>query len=197
MTLVAYTVPLWALAAWRALQGGPLQVRERRYVYPFIAYVIFTIAFAAVAKPSMREALGFAFLFVSAWSDVVARKVYYPVALAALLGSFVTAGLVGSLYDAAIGAAILGGASALLNVLTRGKGWGFGDVLLAAIVGAAFGLHAGLLIFAFGFIVGAVVATMLLATKLIGRRDPLPMVTFVAAGSVVLTMLHVGGLDVA
>jgi len=133
-----------------------------------------------------RVALGFAFLFVGAWTDLTARKVYLPVTIAAVLAAIVQAALVGEIRDALVSGAVLAAIAFVPYVLTRGRGFGLGDVLLAAVIGSTFGLRDGALVFAFGFIVGAIVASILLVSKIIRREDPLPLVTFVALGSLVL-----------
>lgn len=196
MMLVLYAIPLAALAVWRARQHGPL-VTDRRYCLGLIAYGAAVLAFAHFETFSMREALGFAFLFVCAWSDLVARKVYLPVSIAALFGAGATAFMGGEVADALVGAGLLGGASLAVFLLARGKAWGFGDVFVAAVVGAAFGPVSGILTFALGFIVGALIATPLVLSGRVSRADPLPMGTFVAAGSVTLAIARGIGWNLA
>jgi prepilin signal peptidase PulO-like enzyme (type II secretory pathway) len=192
VTLVAYAVPFSLLATMRALQGGPLP-RDLRYVIGGALYALCVLGFAATVTETPRVALGAAFLFVCAWTDVVARKVYFPVSVAAIVAAVVQAAWLGQLPDALAGGLALTAVAAIPYGLTRGRGFGLGDVLLAAIIGATFGLHDGGLVFAFGFIVGAIVSSILLAAHVIGRRDPLPLVTFVAAGSLVLVGTRAAG----
>jgi prepilin signal peptidase PulO-like enzyme (type II secretory pathway) len=192
MTLVAYVVPFSVLAAFRALQGGPLP-RDLRHVAGVTIYALGVLGFALTFTTSPRTALGFAFLFVCAWTDVTARKVYLPVTIAAFFAALVQATVVGELAGALIASAVMAAVAFVPYIATRGRGFGLGDVLLAAVVGGAFGLQDGGLIFAFGFIVGAIIASILLASKVIARQDPLPMVTFVAAGSLVLVGVRAAG----
>ena len=147
--LVLYAIPLAALAAWRAAQCGPLAL-ERRYSLGLLAYGAGVLVFAHFEPLTMREALGFAFLFVCAWSDLVARKVYLPVSIAAFVGAGIIAFGTSCLTDALAGSVLLGGASLALFLVGGGKVWGFGDVLLAAVVGACFGPVSGALTFAMG-----------------------------------------------
>jgi prepilin signal peptidase PulO-like enzyme (type II secretory pathway) len=192
LTIVAYAVSLSVLATIRALQGGPLP-RATRYVVGAGLYALCVLGFALTVSEAPRAALGFAFLFVGAWTDMVARKVYLPVTIAAVAAAMVQAAMVGQARDALLGAAVMAAVAFIPYAVTRGRGFGFGDVLLAAVIGAAFGLHDGPLVFAFGFIVGAVVSSILLACNVIGRRDSLPLVAFVAAGSLVLVGMRTVG----
>lgn len=185
MTIVAYAVPFSILATIRAMQGGPLP-RDVRYIVGGALYALCVLGFALTVSEAPRAALGFAFLFVCAWTDLAARKVYLPVTIAALLAAFIQAAIAGQIVDALVGGAALAAVAFVPYVVTRGRGFGLGDVLLAAVIGATFGIHDGPLVFALGFIVGAVISSILLACKVIGRRDPLPLVTFVALGSLVL-----------
>jgi prepilin signal peptidase PulO-like enzyme (type II secretory pathway) len=185
VTLVAYAVPFALLATLRARQGGPLP-RDLRCVIGGAFYAMCVLGFAATATETPRVALGFAFLFVCAWSDLTARKVYLPVTVAAIVAAAFQAAWAGQLADAVAGGLALSAAAAIPYGLTRGRGFGLGDVLLAAVIGAAFGLDDGALVFAYGFIVGAIISSVLLAARVIGHRDPLPLVTFVTVGSLVL-----------
>lgn len=196
MTLLACSVPLWAVAGWRARQGGIVLFSDRRRLVAFLVYMFCTAAFAIAVAPSPRESLGFAFLLVSAWSDLVARKVYLPVVGGALAGIASAAVVNAQSEDALLGALVMGALGLALNRLTRGKGWGFGDVFMCLVIGGAFGLHVALVTLAFGFIIGAVVASALLIAKRLDRRDPLPMVTFVAAGAVVTAFFRLAGVTV-
>ena len=195
MTLVAYAVPFTLLAAFRALQGGPLP-RDLRHVAGVCLYALAVLGFAFAYTTAPRTALGFAFLFVCAWTDATARKVYLPVTIAAFVAALVQAAVGNELAGALVASAVMAAIAFVPYIVTRGRGFGLGDVLLAAVVGAAFGLDDGGLIFAFGFIIGAIVASGLLASKMIARRDPLPMVTFVAAGSLALVGFRAAGWNV-
>lgn len=68
------------------------------------------------------------------------------------------------------------------------RGMGFGDVRLSFVLGLALGWlswgHVFLGLF-LGFLLGAVVGTLLIATKLRGRKDPVPFGPFMAAGALV------------
>ena len=66
------------------------------------------------------------------------------------------------------------------------RGMGFGDVRLSFVLGLALGWlswgHVFLGLF-LGFLLGAVVGTFLIATKLRSRKDPVPFGPFMAAGA--------------
>jgi leader peptidase (prepilin peptidase)/N-methyltransferase len=117
------------------------------------------------------------------------NKIVYPltVALVALLG------LAAILDDhgADFVRALLGGLAAfgffLVVHLIAPRGMGFGDVKLSFSLGVALGwiswgsVFVGLFL---GFLLGAVVGVLLIATKLRSRRDHVPFGPFLAAGTV-------------
>ncbi len=88
--------------------------------------------------------------------------------------------------------AIEGGAAAFgvffaIHIVSP-RGMGFGDVRLSFVLGLALGWlswgHVFLGLF-LGFLLGAVVGTFLIATKLRSRKDPVPFGPFMAAGALV------------
>jgi leader peptidase (prepilin peptidase)/N-methyltransferase len=91
--------------------------------------------------------------------------------------------------------ALAGGAVAFLALLTMAlvspKGMGMGDVKLSFLLGLYLGflgwgeVFVGLFL---GFLFGAVVGLVLIATGLRGRKDYLPFGPFLAAGTVVAVM---------
>jgi leader peptidase (prepilin peptidase)/N-methyltransferase len=68
------------------------------------------------------------------------------------------------------------------------RGMGFGDVRLSFVLGMALGWlswgHVALGLF-IGFLLGAVVGSLLLVLKIKSRKDPVPFGPFLAAGALV------------
>lgn len=125
-------------------------------------------------------------LFLSSLTDLYDRSVHDVVPLASgaaalllrLLGG--TGALVDGLLGVALGFAVI----ALLIALSRG-GMGWGDGTLMAGTGAALGWKLTILALYLGFMIGGVVALLLIALGKVRRKDALPLVPFLALGSVV------------
>ena len=71
-------------------------------------------------------------------------------------------------------------------------GFGFGDVKLGLLIGLVVGFPNILISVYFAFISGGIVAMLLLALKLRGRKDAIPYGPFLAAGAM-LTLLAARG----
>jgi leader peptidase (prepilin peptidase)/N-methyltransferase len=119
---------------------------------------------------------------------LIPNRIVYPSLLAALvlLGGAALIGHHGqSLEHAAIGG--LGAWIALLVMhLINPKGMAFGDVRLAAVIGAYEGWlgynHVVLALF-LGFVAAAVVGVVLIVTKVRSAKDPVPFGPFLAIGA--------------
>jgi prepilin signal peptidase PulO-like enzyme (type II secretory pathway) len=127
--------------------------------------------------------IGVGFALCCGITDAVERRVYLPVAGVGLAVVLTDAYVSSSLKQSVVGMLVLGAASLALLVATRGRAWGFGDVLLAAVIGASFGVADGAWVFGYGFIIGFALAVVALLAKRIERKTPLPMASFVAVGS--------------
>jgi leader peptidase (prepilin peptidase)/N-methyltransferase len=85
-------------------------------------------------------------------------------------------------WSALAGLAVGGGALLLVALASRG-GMGGGDVKLAAVTGLFLGWPLGPLGLFFGVCLGGVVAAVLLALGIRGRKDPVPFGPFIAVGA--------------
>lgn len=182
MITLAVVLVLAVLAFWRASQLGDGLASGRVSFIPLA--VVALLALFRQATPSAAAVLAFA--GVCAWTDLRARRVYLPVAAA---GAFVVLGFrvaEGAFFEALVGSAVLGGLALALYAVTRGRGFGFGDVLSWTVVGLAFAPMRGLEAICVGSCVGAVVSIALLATKRISRRTPMPMAAFTFVGVVLV-----------
>ncbi len=98
--------------------------------------------------------------------------------------------LVGSLLGAALGAGFLLGVRAVYGLLRKQEGMGLGDVKLAGMLGAWFGVAGVALTLLLAVLGGAVVGITLLATRKNDGPLPIPFGIFLCAGG--LATLFVG-----
>ena len=164
----------------------------------------FGVAFALIAFTSAANLAGVAadagvaLLFVTAWTDLRLRRVYLPVTIAAALELAVLGALHRLPADALIGAGGLGSFSLVLWVLAAHRGgWAGGDVLLFALLGAAFGFRVGAILIAIAFVGGAITYGMLIVTGLVVREAKIPMIALLyGAVPVYVLLVHFlpGGL---
>ena len=130
--------------------------------------------------------VGGLFLAAAAWSDWRTRKIPLALTAGGLLAALLARGAGGGESAVAAnglaGAAFLGGLGLVPALVTRGRGWGGGDVLAFVVIGAAFGAGPGLRIVGTGLVLGAVLSVGALGLRLTSRRSPLPLVTFLFLG---------------
>jgi prepilin signal peptidase PulO-like enzyme (type II secretory pathway) len=82
--------------------------------------------------------------------------------------------------DLLVGAVILGAFFALQYVISRGQWIGSGDIRLGLLLGAMFGVS-GVFVTALGYVMGAAVSVVLLATGRAHRKTALPLGLFLSA----------------
>lgn len=118
------------------------------------------------------------------------NRIVYPLALATL-GLLTLAALGDSAWDA-LGRALLGGVAGMVALgllhLASPRSMGFGDVKLAFVLGLVLGWlgWAELVLGLFcGFLAGALVGLVLIASRRRGRKDHLPFGPFLAFGTLV------------
>ncbi len=83
-----------------------------------------------------------------------------------------------------LGAVVVAALYFVPYAVTRGRGFGLGDVKLGAVIGAGMGLHLGTIAFAASFIIGALAGVVLLARGR-ARDAAIPFGPFQAAGTFV------------
>jgi len=127
-------------------------------------------------------------------NQLVLDKVIYPGMALALAFSFFWPGLEGisALPGEALGRAIsslaggaIGLAAMALPFILYRRGMGMGDVKLGALVGLMTGFPLVFVAILLSWIVGGVVAAILLALKIKGLKDPIPSATFLASSAMV------------
>ena len=102
----------------------------------------------------------------------------------------------GGWLGAGIGAATWLGGLGLLWLVSAGRAMGLGDVKLAPSLGATLGwIDAGTAVagLVLAFVIGALVAVALLATRRIGRRDAIPFGPFLLLGAALALPLGAAG----
>lgn len=92
----------------------------------------------------------------------------------------------------ALGTVVLGGISLFMAVISNGQ-LGGGDIKLFALVGAAVGWQAGLLVLGLTYLIaGAIVLPMWIASKLTGKKivgREIPLAPFIAGGTSLLLLI--------
>lgn len=85
-----------------------------------------------------------------------------------------------------VGIAVGAGFFALLILITRGKGMGWGDMKLGAPLGLLFGWPDIVLLYASAFISGAIAGVLFLALRKKNMKSALPFVPFLALGAALI-----------
>jgi leader peptidase (prepilin peptidase) / N-methyltransferase len=108
--------------------------------------------------------------------------VFPAIAIALLVDAFVMPrGIINSLEGAGLGAFII----FLPFIVTRGGGMGFGDVEIAILIGLVTGFAEVFVAIMGGIVMGGVVAIVLLATRLKGRKDFIPFGPFLSLAAII------------
>lgn len=82
------------------------------------------------------------------------------------------------------GALATGGLLWLIVFLSRGRLMGEGDPAVGLLLGAGLGWPLGIVGVGAAFLVGGIVAMLLLAARKVGRKTPVPFVPFLAVGAI-------------
>jgi len=151
-----------------------------------LLFVLSVLEFGASLQ-AVSAALLSAFLIVTVFVDIDHLLILDAVTVPAGIIGFIIAVALGhalsALEGAALGAALFGA----IHLITRGAGLGLGDVKLAAALGIFLGLHNSIAAFAAAFVIGAVLAIPVLATRRRRGRDVLPFGPFLVIGALILT----------
>ena len=162
---------LFALLYWKFGLGLELGIS---LVYTSLLIAIFVIdlenqlVLDKVIYPSMFLALAFSFF----WPGLEGMSMVSGEALSKVLSS---------LAGGALGLA----AMALPYILTHRRGMGLGDVKLGALVGLMTGYPLVFVAILLSWIIGGVVAAILLALKVKNLKDPIPSATFLVISAMV------------
>jgi prepilin signal peptidase PulO-like enzyme (type II secretory pathway) len=121
--------------------------------------------------------------FVCALTDVRSGYVFDRALLVAAVPVVILGA--GGIPMRAESALAIGALFAAPYLLSRGRGFGLGDVKLGALLGAGLGIAAGLSMFASSFVAGAIFAVGALALKRLDRKAALPFAPFIALGGAI------------
>jgi leader peptidase (prepilin peptidase)/N-methyltransferase len=151
----ALTAGLFALAAWRVGPGPEL-----------VAAWVVLAALMAVTAIDLEH-------------QIIPDAITVPGIGLGFLASFLNPALT---WGASLLGIALGGGLFLVVILGSRGGMGGGDMKLAAMLGAFLGYKLALLAIFSGVILGGLVAGVLMAAGLRGRKDPIPFGPFLAVG---------------
>ncbi len=185
--IVAWAVGLGALAQHAAKRRG-LKLRAAP------AYWVATASIAAVAAATSHITLTIdatlVVLAVAAVVDAQSGFIFDPLVAVGAIGVLVVAALEGAGVSSLYGGAVAGGAVFFMWAITQGGGIGFGDVKLAAVVGAGFGPIGGISAIGLSFIVGAAIAVARIIAGKARFGSAIRFGPYLLAGSVCLLAYH-------
>lgn len=165
----AMTGILFALALWRA--GSPAE---------FAALAAFTVVLLLILRIDWQNHLIFQNTIIVGILLALGYAAIFAPQPRALLWSLL----------AAVGAALLFLCLYFLALLLyRRRALGFGDVLLAALIGAMAGQNAFLALF-IGMILGAVGGLLLVALRVRTMRDYIPYGAYLCAGTIIALLVR-------
>jgi len=127
--------------------------------------------------------------FIDLEHQIIPDAITLPGIVAGFVLSFISPSV--TWLDALLGILVGGGIPFLVIVVSPG-GMGGGDMKLGAMLGAFLGYKLALVAIFSGVVLGGLVAGVLLATGLRGRRDPIPFGPFLAGGGVVALLFGEG-----
>ena len=118
------------------------------------------------------------------------RRIPHPLTIFGLLGAILTAPFLPAQFrlNSMLGA--VAGLLLFLGIWAAATKWygqdafGFGDVMLAALIGAVGGLQLGVQALALGILLAGFASGGALLAGWVSRRDTLPYGTFLAAGAI-------------
>lgn len=123
--------------------------------------------------------------FIDLEHRIVPNPLSYGLLISGLLFSFLT----GSFFPGLIGLGIGGGIFLIIRFLgaffLKAESMGMGDVKLAAGIGAFLGWRGTLVCLFLAFLLGAMVAILLLLTRVKRRKDRIPFAPFLVAAALI------------
>jgi leader peptidase (prepilin peptidase)/N-methyltransferase len=185
--ITLWTIGLGMLAERAARRRG---VFLRAASTCWLAMVLLAVLAVAASWVKVTLAVALVAIAVAAVTDAQSGFIFDPLVIAGTIGSVVAAALAGEGVSSLYGAAAAAGAVFCIWALTQGRGIGFGDVKVAAVIGAGFGPLDGLSAVGLSFIIGSAIAT---ARMFVGKARFGTSVRFgpyLLAGSVCLLAYH-------
>jgi leader peptidase (prepilin peptidase)/N-methyltransferase len=154
-------------------------------IYSSLLLVIFVIdlenqlVLNKVIYPGMVIALAFSFFRPEVAEVGTFGGGAISQAVSSVTGDAVSRGVI-SLIGGALGLVVMS-----LPYIIYPSGMGMGDIKLAALVGLMTGYPLVILALLLSWIAGGLIAGILLALKIKGRKDPLPAATFTASAALI------------
>ena len=140
-----------------------------------------------ISLQAVSAALLSAYLIVTVFVDIDHLLILDAVTVPVGIIGFIIALASGHAWSALEGAALGGALFGTIYLATRGAGLGLGDVKLAAALGIFLGVQNSIAAFAAAFVIGALLAIPVLATRKRRGRDVLPFGPFLVVGALILT----------
>lgn len=168
----AVTGILLALLYWRYGLGGELFVYGAA-VSLLVVISVIDFDHGLIFDRMVFPAVGLLLVLSPFWDQIGAEREFFGAV--GLLGSFANSTVAGTSYFVFL----------YLIVLIYPQGMGFGDVKFAALIGLLMGFPLVFVAFWITVVSGGLVAIILLATRLKGRKEGIPYGPFMAVGAVV------------
>ena len=139
-------------------------------------------------------------IFIDWEHQLILNKITYPAAIIALIvlgvdSLFPGTGILKNynmIPQPSILSGLIGGGIAftffLIVYLINPRGMGIGDIKLVALIGLVFGIPLSIAALLIGIIIGGVVAVIILALKMKGRKDVIAYGTFLAIGPILMLL---------
>ncbi|NLY89433.1 MAG: prepilin peptidase [Firmicutes bacterium] len=158
--------------------------------YPFVEFlggvvtVLWGMKFSGTTGKFIYLVLTYALIGV-AFIDLEHKIIPNRLTIPFLLAGLVFMGWKGELPTALIGG-VLGGGVLFLIALCYPKGMGMGDVKLLAMIGVYLGWQRIFFVLFLASLLATAVALVLIATKKMTRKDPIPFGTFLAVAAFII-----------
>jgi len=178
-----------ALALWRAAISGARSVETtigRLPVWSVLLAALAALFAGGLGNWTLAAAAAAATLvaaLISALTDVRSGYVFDRALLLAAVPVLGFGFAAGSLPMRLVAALVIGALYAIPYAVSRGRGFGLGDVKLGVLLGAGVGLAGGLSAFVGSFVAGAVFALVGLSLGRLDRKATLPFAPFIAIGA--------------
>jgi len=191
--LVIFAAGGWAAAGafWFTATSGARALDARIGHFPWwcgplgALLALFAGALGAWSPSAGAAAAALVVALVCALTDLRCGYVFDQALLAATIPVLAFVLRAGALVPRVESAVAIGLLFAAPYLLSRGRGFGLGDVKLGALLGAGLGLAAGSSMFLSSFVAGALFAVVALAARRMDRKTSVPFAPFIAIGAAI------------
>jgi len=123
--------------------------------------------------------------FIDIEKGIIPNRLSYSLIICGFLLSFIMKDSLSSLIGIGLGTGIFLAIFSLGSLWLKEAGMGIGDIKLAAGIGAFLGYREALLCFFLSLILGGIIATVLLLTRIKKRKDRIPFAPFLVASALI------------